>query len=136
MSTRPHLLLVITMLILGACSGQQSPNASLPAPGGRSVTVGDWQLEARGAFADPDRATIRVDLVVRRIGDPSHVIASPSVITTVGEDAKIGSFGGEHDVEVTVTSVRGRDGVEVTAKGVVGDGASVKSTLPLRFVIR
>lgn len=136
MSIRPHLLLVIAMLALGACSAQQSPNTTLSTPGDRSVTVGGWQLEARGAFADPDQATIRVDFVVRRVGDPSRVIASPSMIAPVGEEAKMQTFGGEFDVEVTVTSARTQDGVAVTANAVVRDGASVKSTLPLRFTIR
>lgn len=126
--------ITITTLFAG-CSATQSPNATLATPGDRSVTVGGWQLEARGEFADPDHATVRVDFVVRKVGDPSRVLATPAVITRVGEEAVI-EITGEYDIAITVRPERGRDGVEVTATGVIRDGGSVRSTLPLRFTIR
>lgn len=130
------LPIVLTALLAGAgCSAQQSPNATLATPGDRSVTVGGWQLEARGEFVDADRTQVRVDLVVRKVGDPSRTIASPAVVVTVGEEATV-EITGEYDVAIAVLPTRTADGVSVSATGVIRDGGTVKSTLPLRFAIR
>ncbi len=130
---RLRLPLMLLLVSLGGCAAQSPPNADLTLPGASVVTVDGWQLEARGEFLDPERVQVRIDLLIRKVGDPSRVIASPTMTTIVGEDSVIESAGNGNDVTCSVSTVRKGSGVQVTVTSVITRDGRAVSRPSLRF---
>ena len=124
---------MLLLISLGGCAAQSPPNADLTLTGASVVTVDGWQLEARGEFLDPERVQLRIDMVIRKTGDPSRLIASPTMITIVGEDSVIESAGNGNDVTCSVSTVRNGSRVQVTVNSIITRNGSPVARPSLRF---
>ena len=131
-SIRLAVLLVIACSF--GCASQQPPLAD-PDADGRYSTVGvdGLRLAAKGEFVGEDQVQLRVDIVITATGDPPRTIASPSVITTVGEDAVVQVQGNGEDVVCSIAARRDGSGVIVTVTAVVGRGNTPIGRPTLRF---
>ena len=76
---------------------------------------------------------LRVDMVITETGDPPRTIASPSVITAVGEDALVEIQGDGANVVCSIASRRDGSSVIVTVTAVVGRGNTPIGQPTLRF---
>lgn len=132
------LLLLVPILILSTftgCSALQAPNSDLGTPGASAVSDGTWRVEARGRFVNEGRTQIQVDLEIQRVGDPSRTIASPSVLTVVGEDAVVEISGNGADLTCSVAVVRKDSQVLATVTTIIAQGGRVVARPMLRFPI-
>lgn len=117
------------------CSAFESPNSSLGVPGTASVTSGDWKVEARGEFLGGGRVEIQVDLAIKKVGDPTRTIVSPSVLTVVGQDAVISTGDNGTDTTCSISTTRDGSRVVVTVAVIISQGGRTVSKPMLRFVM-
>jgi len=129
------LLVLVTVSLLVGCSAFQSPNAGLGDAGANSVTTGDWRVAARGEFTGPSKAGIQVDLLVQKVGDPTREIASPSILTVVGQDAVMITEGNGANVTCSVASRWDGSKVIVDVTTVISQGNREVSRPRIRFAI-
>ena len=132
---RIPLLLFLMMSMFTGCSAFQSPNSDLGTPGASSVTVGKWRVEARGRFLNGGTVEIQTDLKIQQVGDPTKTIATPSLVTVVGQDAVISVGGNGADVTCSLTAVREDSRAIVTVACVIAQGGSPVARPVLRFAI-
>ena len=130
---RLSLLLLLVVSTFTGCSALQAPNSELGTPGASAISDGTWRVEARGRFVNEGRTQIQVDLEIQRVGDPSRTIASPSVLTVVGEDAVVEISGNGADLTCSVATVRKDSRVLVTVATVIAQGGRVVARPMLRF---
>ena len=130
---RINLPVILLLVSLGGCAAQSPPNVDLTLPGAKAVTVDGWQVEARGRFIDPERIQIQIDLVIRRSGDPTRVIASPSMIALVGEESIVQTQGNGDDVTCVVTTRRADSGAVVDVNTRITKGSTLQASPQLRF---
>ena len=130
---RIKLPVILLLVSLGGCAAQSPPNANLTRPGASAVTVDGWQVEARGQFIDPERIQIEIDLVVRRSGDPTRVIASPTMVVVVGEESVVEVQGNGNDVTCVVATRRTDSGAVVDVTTRITKGSTLESSPQLRF---
>ena len=133
--TRLPLLLFLVVSMFTGCSAFQSPNSSLGTPGANAVTVGKWRVEARGKFLNGGTVEVQVDLNIQKVGDPTKTIATPSIITVVGQDAVITLEGNGANVTCSVSTVREDSRVIVTVATIISQGGSPVARPMLRFAI-
>ncbi len=129
------LLVLVALSLVAGCSAFQSPNAGLGEAGPNSVTTGDWRVAASGEFVGPSKSEIRVDLLVQKVGDPTREIASPSILSVVGQDAVVGVGGNGADVTCSVASRRDGSKVIIDVTTVISQGNREVSRPRIRFAI-
>ena len=128
-------LSIFTGSMFAGCSAFQSPNSNLGTPGANAVTDGKWRLEARGRFINGNNSEIKIDLVIQQVGDPTKTVATPAMVTVVGEDAVITMAGNGADVVCSVSTVREDSRAIVTVSSVISQGGSPVARPMLRFGI-
>ena len=130
---RIPLLLFLVISMFTGCSAFESPNSSLSTPGAASVTSGKWQVEGRAKFLNGGRVEVQVDLEIKQVGDPTRTIATPSILTVVGENAVITISGNGADVTCSISTTRDDSRVIVTVTSIITQGGRAVSRPTLRF---
>ena len=131
-----HKIIAPTLVFVGllaGCSASQSPTAELPWRPDASIGVGEYRLAARGTMPEDD--VVKVELRFVHVGDPSRILAAPSLLVRAGETGEVMIDGGSTTVSALVRTEASDSTVIVVVDGTIAEDGVTRSRPQVRFAI-
>ena len=131
----PRLTAPILVLIslLAGCAASQPPSAELPWRADASVSVGEYRLAARGTATED--GVLSVELRFIRVGDPSRIIATPSLLVRTGETGEVSVDDGSTTVSALVKTGMSDSKVIVEVDATISESGITRSRPRIRFAV-
>ena len=128
--TAPILVLIS---LLAGCAASQPPGADLPWRSDASINVGEYRLAARGTMTAED--VVSVELRFVRVGDPSRIIAAPSMLVRTGETGEVMVDDGSTGVSALVKTGLSGSKVMIEIDATIVEHGITRSQPRIRFAI-
>jgi hypothetical protein len=131
----PRLTAPILVLIslLAGCAASQPPSAELPWRADASVNVGEYRLAARGTTTED--GVLSVELRFIRVGDPSRIIATPSLLVRTGDTGEVLVEDGSITVSALVKTGMSDSKVIVEVDATISESGITRSRPRIRFAV-
>jgi hypothetical protein len=124
---------LILASLLAGCSASQPPGADLPWRSDASINVGEYRLAARGTMTAED--VVSVELRFVRVGDPSRIIAAPSMLVRTGETGEVMVDDGSTGVSALVKTGLSGSKVMIEIDATIVENGITRSQPRIRFAI-
>ena len=128
--TTPILVLIS---LLAGCAASQPPSAELPWRADASVNVGEYRLAARGTTTED--GVLSVELRFIRVGDPSRIIATPSLLVRTGDTGEVLVEDGSTTVSAVVKTGISDSKVIVEVDATISESGITRSRPRIRFAV-
>ena len=125
-------LLVLAGLLTG-CAASQPPGAEIPWRSDASINVGKYRLAARATMTEED--VVSVELRFVRVGDPSRIIATPSLLVRTGDTGEVVVDDGSTAVSAVVKTDPSGSKVMIEIDASITENGITRSQPRIRFAI-
>ena len=125
-------LLVLAGLLTG-CAASQPPGAELPWRSDASINVGQYRLAARATMTEEDVVSVELQFV--RVGDPSRIIATPSLLVRTGDTGEVVVDDGSTAVSAVVKTDPSGSKLMIEIDASITENGITRSQPRIRFAI-